>query len=194
MKFQICIVAAVALLAGQVSAQDTASPTVPDFEFPDFTFPDFEFPAFPEIPDFGLPEFNIYAFEFRVPTPGTIISLDQGGDGFDTAFFSNTTTVWGDSDASNGCPPFVPDLECNDGNDVFAGGEIFTFGNNGIKYQNGVLTFTDPKDFFMNSDDRIMSTNPISVRTLEDSSSSVLFTWSIYTVAASIAIASFASF
>jgi hypothetical protein len=177
MKFQICIVAAVALLAGQVSAQDTASPT---------------FPAFPELPDFTIPDFSIPAFEFTVPSPGTIISLDQGEDGFDSSFFSNTTTVWGDGNASNGCAPGV--AVCIDGNDVFAGGENFIFQNSGIRIQNGVVTIGDESEFFMDSTDRFMSTFPISVRTLNDSSSSVLFTWSIYTVAASIAIASVASF
>jgi hypothetical protein len=181
-----------------LDANDSISSTFPvtitslekdpdSFQFP--VFP--EFPVIPKFPEFpAFPEFSANSgkdcFNFYVPNAGTVIRIDQGEDGydFDLANPSPTTQIWGDGDVSNGCAGL-----CIGGKDVFEAGENIVIP---CLTAGGDTSITFGPDGFTANDSISSNSVLIIIHSIEDSSSAI-FTWSLYTVAAGIAIASVAS-
>jgi hypothetical protein len=52
----------------------------------------------------------------------TVIWYDHSEDGIDTTFVQRTTVVWGDANATNGCPPSKP--SCTNAEDILYEGDV----------------------------------------------------------------------
>ncbi len=92
-----------------------------------------------------------------VSTDNTIIYYDQWEDGFDVVpGTGNTTLVWGDGNAKNGCAP-IKGLVCTDANDVLKAGAVMVISSS-VSLPRG----TKPAIVF-DGGDRIQATSPIAV-------------------------------
>ena len=92
-----------------------------------------------------------------ISTDNTVIWYDHWEDGYDidvTDKRANTTVVWGDGKASNGCAPSVK--TCTDAADVFKAG-------NNILLRNDVPIPRVQKNIYFDGGDRIQASFPITV-------------------------------
>lgn len=91
-----------------------------------------------------------------VSTDNTVIWWDQWEDGYDADVaveLGVTTQVWGDGDATNGCPP---GRACTNANDILRAGDS-------IVIQNSIPLPRDARTRLFDGGDRIQSSFPIAV-------------------------------
>jgi uncharacterized repeat protein (TIGR01451 family) len=105
----------------------------------------------------------ISLISFAISTTGTVIWYDHWEDGYEKDVrnpASDTTQVWGDGVASNGCHPNV--ISCTDSNDKFAAGDSVVIQNT-VQIGTKSNPVRDSTQVFFDGADRIQASFPIAV-------------------------------
>jgi hypothetical protein len=98
----------------------------------------------------------MHILAITISTDNTVVWFDHWEDGYDldvTVAYANTTRVWGDGKASNGCAPSV--LTCTDAADVLRAGNNILLRNN--------VTIPRTKAIVYDGGDRVQTSFPVTV-------------------------------